>query len=157
MIHYALRCAAGHGFDGWFPGSAAFDRQASAGLLCCPVCASAEVSRAIMSPSLGRGAPAPAAADPAPAPRPDAPAKAATEAPSPLPDQVRAALQRLRADVEQRCDYVGPHFAEAARSMHAGHTPPRPIYGEATPEQAEELAEDGIAVAQIPWVPRADG
>ncbi len=74
-----------------------------------------------------------------------------------MPDQVRAVLQRIRAEVEKNCDYVGPRFAEAAREIATGAEPPRPIYGEATPEQEAELAEDGIEVSRIPWVPRANG
>lgn len=73
-----------------------------------------------------------------------------------LPDRVRAALQRLRADVERNCDYVGNGFAEEARRIHNGEAKVRGIYGESTPEQAEALAEDGIEVARIPWLPRAD-
>ncbi len=66
-------------------------------------------------------------------------------------------LQRMRAEVEKRCDYVGPGFAEEARRIHNGESEARGIYGEATPEEAERLADDGIEVASIPWVPRADG
>ena len=162
MIHYALRCADGHAFDGWFRGSNAFDHQAQSGLLACPVCASPKVSRGIMAPRLSKGAAAPAAEpaeSAAPSPAGDAlPApKPAVPVLPPMPDQVRAVLQRIRAEVEQRCDYVGPRFAETARAIHTGQIEPRPIYGEASPEQAEALAEDGIEVASIPWVPRADG
>ena len=74
-----------------------------------------------------------------------------------MPDQVRAMLQRLRSEVEKNCEHVGARFAEEARSIHRGETPARGIYGESTPEQAEALAEEGIEVARIPWVPRADG
>jgi hypothetical protein len=70
---------------------------------------------------------------------------------------VRAVLQRIRAEVEKSCDYVGPRFADAARDIASGAVPPRPIYGEATPEQEAELADEGIEVARIPWVPRAAG
>jgi hypothetical protein len=66
-------------------------------------------------------------------------------------------LQRIRAEVEKNCDYVGPDFADEARKMHHGETEPRSIYGEATEEEAEGLAEEGIDVGRIPWVPRADG
>ncbi len=156
MIHYDLRCGGGHSFDGWFRDSAAFDQQAKAGMLDCPICASPDVSRAIMAPRVGRGAEAPPAlaapvkaVQPAPAPNPDSP--------PPMPDRMRAALQRLRAEIEQKCHYVGPNFAQAARAIHNGDAAPRPIYGETTPDQAEALAEDGIEVASIPWVPRADG
>ncbi len=165
MIHYDLRCDAGHAFDGWFRSSDAFDQQAASGLLDCPVCGSPGVSRAMMAPRLSRGASAPAASGPSTPAAPTAPAVAAPVqaaavgkgAPPPMPDQVRAVLQRIRAEVEQTCDYVGQHFAQTARAMHAGDTPPRPIYGETTPDQAEALAEDGIEVSRIPWVPRADG
>jgi hypothetical protein len=68
-----------------------------------------------------------------------------------------AALQRMRAEVEKNCDYVGPDFADQARAMHRGEVAPRGIYGETSDEQAESLAEEGINVAKIPWVPRADG
>ncbi len=160
MIHYDLRCSDGHSFDGWFRSSAAFDQQAKSGLLDCPVCASPKISRAIMAPRLGKGVAGPAvnaAGSPAAPPAEVDASKPPVPAPPPMPDQVRAVLQRIRAEVEQRCDYVGPRFADTARAIHTGKTPPRPIYGEATPEQAEALAEDGIEVASIPWVPRADG
>jgi hypothetical protein len=160
MIHYSLRCATGHEFEGWFKSSSAFDQQAGAGLVDCPVCASTEVTRALMAPRIGRALAAPApvetpsvAAEPA---QTESTAMAVGGAPA-MPDQVRAVLQRIRAEVEQKCDYVGPKFADVARAMHEGQTPPRPIYGETTPDQAEALAEDGIDVARIPWVPRADG
>jgi hypothetical protein len=65
-------------------------------------------------------------------------------------------LQRLRAEVEQKCTYVGGKFAEEARRIHDGEAPAKPIYGEATKAEAEALEEDGITVARIPWVPRAD-
>ena len=159
MIHYALLCAAGHEFDGWFPGSVAFDRQAEGGLLACPVCAGRQVSRAMMAPRVSSGARPMQAAAAAPAANAVAApvASLAVGGPPPMPDQMRAALQRIRAEVESKCDYVGPHFAQAARAMHDGTETPRPIYGETTPEQADALAEDGIEVARIPWVPRADG
>jgi hypothetical protein len=74
-----------------------------------------------------------------------------------MPDHVRAMLQRLRAEVEKTCDYVGREFAEEARRIHRGESSRRGIYGEATPAEAEALADEGIDVARIPWVPRADG
>jgi hypothetical protein len=175
MIHYALRCGGGHEFDGWFKDSASFDAQAQSGLLDCPICADTAVQRAMMAPRLRTGSPAAAPAEPAPpTPQSNAAAtQAVTASPEPtptkaialppkennqvMPDQVRAMLQRVRAEIEKNCEYVGPRFATAARRIHDGADPPRPIYGEATPDEAEMLAEDGIDVARIPWVPRADG
>lgn len=162
MIHYQLRCGAGHGFDGWFRDSATFDEQAKRGLLACPECGDAAVVRALMSPALPRkgrakrtegpemdrtGAQVPPP-PPVPGPVPD---KAAV-----MPDTVRAVLQRLRAEVEKTCDHVGTDFAEEARRIHAGDSERRGIYGETTPEQADALADEGIEVSRLPWVPLAD-
>lgn len=160
MIHYALRCGGGHAFDGWFNGSAGFEAQAAQGLLTCPVCGGADVQRALMSPSLNKGglrrggdiAATAEAAAPAPVVT-DVASRATT---LPLPDHVRAMLQRIRTEVEKSCDYVGPEFANVARRIHVGEEPPRPIYGEATQEEAAALEEDGIETARVPWVPRAD-
>jgi hypothetical protein len=160
MIHYQLRCKADHAFDGWFRNSAAFDDQSARGLLTCPACGETQVSRALMAPAVGRGRKAPAqvaeSAQTAPSTPAEVPAPAAPSVGGALPDQVRAALQRLRAEVEKRCENVGDRFAAEARLIHSGDAPARGIYGEATPEQAERLADDGIAVAQIPWIPRSD-
>jgi hypothetical protein len=174
MIHYDLRCGEGHTFDSWFRSSAAFDQQAAAGLLDCPFCASTDVTRAIMAPRLNLGVSAPpeekgASVDsPVDAKSVSAPAggaravvpapgqELAASVPPSMPDQVRAVLQRLRTEVEQRCEYVGGRFADEARAMHHGEQPRRSIYGETSPDDAEALAEEGIEVARIPWVPRAD-
>lgn len=156
MIHYQLRCTAGHEFDGWFKDSAGFERQAARRLLECPACGETSVSRALMAPALGR----PRAAETAPVPAPPAPAApegAMAMSGRRLPAEVRAGLQRLRAEVEKNCDYVGSAFAEEARRVHNGETTrSRNIYGEATAEEADSLAEDGIGVSRIPWVPLAD-
>ncbi len=157
MIHYQLRCQSEHGFDGWFRDSAAFDAQAQGGLLSCPVCGDAKVTRALMAPAVGkkRELPAQVEVPAAPVPAPASPAQPV--AGGTLPDGLRAMLQRMRAEVEKRCEYVGGGFAEEARRIHNGESAVRGIYGEASADEAERLAEDGIEVAKIPWVPRADG
>jgi len=165
MIHYQLRCSQEHGFDGWFKNSAAFEQQAKLGLIECPECGGTEVERALMAPAVARRVsvpapvetPQPAAAAPPPA---EAPAGVPAEvkmAGGRMPAQVVAVLQRIRAEVEKTCDYVGPDFADEARKIHHGETEPRSIYGEASEEEAESLADEGIEVGRIPWVPRADG
>lgn len=153
MIHYQLRCNDDHEFDGWFKDSASFEAQASRGLLECPHCGSASVERALMTPAVPRKGRAKVEALPVPA-TPQAPIAVAGDQ---VPDRLRAMLQRLRAEVEKNCDYVGEDFASEARRIHNGEVDPRGIYGETTAEEAEALAEDGIDIARIPWVPRADG
>jgi hypothetical protein len=156
MIHYQLRCAAAHEFDGWYKDSAAFERLSKAGLVECPHCGGTEVGRALMAPAIAKGRAEP----PPPALKPEAPPTAepgTRMAAGPMPAQLFAMLQRMRAEIERNCDYVGPDFAEEARKMHRGESEARGIYGEATESEAEALAEEGVDVARIPWVPRADG
>jgi hypothetical protein len=162
MIHYQLRCENGHAFDGWFRDSAAFETQAAAGFVECPTCASTKVERALMAPAIPKkGRPARAARPEAPPepPKPETPP--APPAPLPavaarMPAELRAALAKLRAEVEKNCDYVGPDFAEEARKIHRGDAEPRGIYGETSPEEAEALREEGVEFASVPWVPPTD-
>ena len=161
MIHYQLRCDKGHEFDGWFRDSAAFDAQAGRGLIACPACGAANVTRAMMAPAVAKRAPEPAQTAVSSPPEPSVPAPVppmnSGSVAGPMPDQVRAALQRLRAEIEARCDHVGERFTEEALRIHRGDAEPRAIYGDATQEQAEQLAEEGVSFARIPWVPRAEG
>ena len=154
MIHYQLRCEQAHEFDGWYRDSDAFGKLAAAGMVECPVCGSDKVARALMAPAIAKARPArteePVAAQPQPLPQQQAAA-------GPIPAQMVALLQKMRAEVEKNCDYVGPGFAEEARRMHKGETEFRGIYGEASDTDAEELREEGIDIARLPWVPRADG
>ena len=65
-------------------------------------------------------------------------------------------MRKLRQTVESNCDYVGPRFPEEARAIHYGERDKRGIYGEASEEEAQSLAEEGIEVSRIPWLPRQD-
>ena len=62
----------------------------------------------------------------------------------------------VRRHVETTSVYVGPKLAEEARSQNRGESEERSIYGEATPEEAEELADEGIELQIVPWVPMED-
>ena len=135
MILFALRCAADHEFEGWFRDGATFDRQSAGGKIVCPHCGDKSVSKAPMAPRVARSRPSEAV---------------------PTPAQVRQALLELRRQVETNCDYVGERFAEEARRIHYGDSDPRGIYGEASADDARDLAEEGIEVNHIPWLPRTD-
>lgn len=156
MIVYRLRCDAGHEFDGWFRSSDAFDAQAKAGQVECAACGSNAVSKAIMAPNVSKGVsrsePAPPPVPTAEAAAPDAKMMAAMPREAVLMHMLRA----LRRQVEANCDYVGEGFADEARKIHDGEADARGIYGEATPEQIEALADDGIEIGQLPWVPLGD-
>jgi hypothetical protein len=164
MIRFSLRCDNAHEFESWFKDSAAYERMSAAGLVDCPACGDTRVSKALMAPAIRktRGVKGRAASPPEPVPAPPpAAAEADPQTPrlaaGPMPAQVVALLQRMRQEVEKSCDYLGKDFAKEARRIHEGEAEPRGIYGEATEAEAEALREEGIEVARLPWVPRADG
>lgn len=156
MIRYALACNKGHSFDSWFQDSAAFDKQAKRGLVTCPHCGSAKVEKAIMAPRLSgarkRGTPVDSPQT-APAVSGQAQENQPVAMISPLEQEFRAKLKELREHIVKNADDVGQKFPEEARKMHYGETEHRSIYGVASPEDAKELAEEGIEFHPIPILP----
>jgi hypothetical protein len=155
MIRYALVCEKGHDFESWFQDSAAYDKQVKRKLVTCPHCGSAKVGKAIMAPRLAgarkRGARAePAAAAPAPE---NAQEKAPVAMISPQEQELRGKLKELRDHLTKNADHVGPKFPEEARKMHYGETEHRSIYGEASPDEARRLSEEGIEFHPLPILP----
>ena len=152
MIRYALACEKAHAFESWFQSSAAYDKQVRRGLVTCPVCNSAKIEKTIMAPRVSgakkRGA-APAQQPSAPAPEVPAPVAMV----SPQERELRKKLRELREHLVKNADYVGQKFPEEARKMHYGETEHRSIYGEASPDQAKELHEEGIEFHPLPVLP----
>jgi hypothetical protein len=144
VIRYTLRCEAGHTFESWFNNSAAFDRQAARGLVACPLCGSAKVEKAIMAPALSGGR------EVAP---PAEPEKSPVALVSKEEVEVRKKLKELREHIVQNADYVGEKFPEEARRMHYGEIEHRSIYGEASPDAARSLADEGIEFHPLPRLP----
>jgi hypothetical protein len=157
MIRYSLVCDKGHDFESWFADSAAYDKQAKRKQVACPHCGSAKVDKAIMAPRLAGAkkgqAPveAPPVETPAAAPEPAAPAPVAMI--SPQERELRSKLKELRDHLTKNADNVGKKFPEQARKMHYGETEHRSIYGEASPEDAKALAEEGIEFHPLPILP----
>ncbi len=169
MIRYALSCADDHQFESWFANSAGFDKQKKRGLISCPICGSTKVEKAIMAPRLARAdseeAAAPAPQPPSPVP-PAPPPAASPLPPMPLPPgpsavamtppqerELRKKLKELRDHVTKNASYVGPRFSEEARKMHYGEIEHRSIYGEASPDDAKALHEEGIEFHPLPVLP----
>ena len=157
MILYELNCDRQHSFEAWFKDGATADRQLKCKTVECPSCGSVKVAKALMAPRVGKkGNSREIAAIEAPAaPSVPVPAAAANKA-AMIPAELRQALIEVRKQIEDNCDYVGDKFAEEARKIHEGESEARGIYGEATEAEHEELIEDGIEVARVPWVPRGD-
>ena len=140
MIRYALQCEHDHGFEAWFGSSSDYDEQAARGLVECPICGSASVSKQIM---------APAVAGTKRASSPEAMAKMRT--------MMTQAVREVRAHVEANFDYVGDAFAREARDIHEGRSEKREIYGEATPAEVKKLKDDGVPCAPLPGLPPEPG
>ena len=155
MIRYSLVCQKGHGFESWFPSSAAYEKQEKRKLIECPSCGSTKVERAIMAPNIARkekGAPIEA---PVEAPLSPAPVEAPTPVAmiSPQEREFRKKLKELRDHLTANADNVGKKFPEEARKMHYGETEHRSIYGEASPQDAKALHEEGIDFHPLPVLP----
>jgi hypothetical protein len=169
MIHYNLRCGRGHTFESWFQSSSAYESQEKRKLITCPVCGSDKVERAIMAPQVvskkgrERRVPEPAASSTEVA-TPQVTAGqvragqvTASGAATPLmmaqERELRAKLRELRDHIVKNADNVGERFPNEARKMHYGDIEHRPIYGEASPDEARSLIEEGIEVSPLPVLP----
>ena len=139
MILYRLKCSDDHEFEAWFRDSDSYGEQIEAGAVSCPTCGDSDVTKAPMAPNLAtRSSRATQAEDRA----------------SEVAREMRQAVEGLRREVEENCDYVGEGFAEEARRIHHGESEERGIYGEATNEESSELDDEGIEHHRIPWAPR---
>ena len=134
MIIFDLKCAPqGHVFEAWFGSSEDYEAQRARGLVSCPLCGSGEIDKAPMAPAVGvkgnRGDGLP-------------------------PAQMKALLGAM-ADAQKKMletsEHVGPRFADEARAIHLGEAEARAIHGQATPQQADELREEGVPVAPLPF------
>ena len=183
MILFDLRCSQGHEFEAWFRDSNGYERLREAGEIRCAVCGDDKVEKALMAPNVRTRKAitppvAPARDDSGSNEQKDAPVRDApetgassgaplpttlSEAPNhpsgPFPEKMVEAMKMLRQAqtfIEKNFDHVGRGFADEARKMHYGEAEKRSIYGEATKEEAETLAEEGIEVNQMPWLPSRD-
>ncbi|MEC8109489.1 MAG: DUF1178 family protein [Pseudomonadota bacterium] len=176
MIKYQLICDQSHEFEGWFQSSVAYDEQAASGLLCCPICDSDQVKRALMAPNIASAKRRKTAADQSPASETNESARAgpatpdwheasaghaATPGRAPVlqAEQVQAygaalaELRQLRQKLIKNCRDVGDNFAEEARKIHYGEVEAEGIYGQTTEEEREALKDEGIEIFDMPWAP----
>lgn len=151
MIVFDLACTdGGHVFEGWFGSTDDYESQKNRGLLTCPMCGAADVEKAVMAPRVGTKGNQ----------RQDSSPAAAVALSQDEPGRLRQIMQTL-ADAQTRAlegsEYVGSHFADEARSIHLGESDHRSIHGQATPEEAKSLIDDGIGVTPLPFPVRPPG
>lgn len=154
MIRYALHCDRDHQFESWFQSSSACDSQVKRKLVTCPICGSAKVDKAIMAPRIvGKKGRATAPPEPATTIAPEATPSGPTSLMMAQERELRAKLKELRDHIVKNADNVGERFANEARAMHYGDKEHRPIYGEASPDEAKSLIDEGIEVSPLPTLP----
>ena len=154
MIAFDLVCTPeDHRFEGWFASSAEYERQSATELLCCPLCGTASVTKAVMAPNIARkGNQALAATRPQTSDQEPEQSVAISNQPE-MPAQIEKAiaeLGKLQSRMLENSDWVGPKFAEEARAIHYGETPARIIHGSASTGEAQALFDEGITVAPLP-------
>jgi hypothetical protein len=170
-----LQCAQHHVFEGWFGSEDDYQSQLARGLLNCPMCGDASVTKKLSAPRLnlsttrgdrdaasstsqtssantnhdtGTSAPMSAATEASTNAAPALPSL--QEVANLEPAQLQAALLKMVRHVVANTEDVGSSFPEEARKMHYGETEARNIRGHATPEETEELIDEGIAVMPLP-------
>lgn len=163
MIVFDLECrTGGHRFEGWFSSSDDYARQQERGLVSCPTCGSADVGKAVMAPAVARKSnqmpqiaprePQAHQANPRPVPMSGADMPAPVASAPVLPPEAVAmfkALAVMQAEALKSSKWVGDNFAEDARAMHYGEKEVAPIHGQTTPEEAQELVDEGIEIAPL--------
>ena len=135
MIVFDLRCGAGHVFEAWFGKSEDYEDQRGRGLVICPLCGDTQVGKAVMAPAVA------AKGNQAPAGAPD---------PQAVKRMLAGMAEAQRKALEQS-SWVGERFADEARAIHLGEADARAIHGKATRAEAEQLADEGIKVAPLPF------
>ena len=142
MIKYDLKCRYEHVFEGWFPSSEGFEKQAKDGLISCPVCGDIQVNRALMAPAIKKISNKELS-------NKDVPVKV-KEA------ELYAKLRTLRTQIEKNTEDVGDRFADEARSIYLGKSEERAIRGKTSDEEAADLEEEGVPFVKVPWVDKSD-
>jgi len=170
MIKYSLGCDNSHEFEGWFATSEEYDRLRSGGHLDCPQCGSSKIEKLLMAPSVrtsrkkqdiviseaepGEGG----VAQPGlqlgsvPAKVPGASAAMPTLPPE-IHKEIVSQLKEIKKQVMASAEDVGERFGSEARKIHYGEAKKRGIYGQASPEEAADLLEEGIDIIPLPVLP----
>lgn len=138
-----------HRFEAWFASSDSFAEQQARGLINCPVCGDGDIKKAVMAPRVGAKSNRQIVAE--------VPAKPSSSN-EPSPELVRKLLADIaakQAEMLPQSRWVGRDFADAARAMHEGRADEDLIHGQASPEEAQSLHDDGIAAMPllVPIVP----
>jgi hypothetical protein len=137
MIKYNLVCKCGETFESWFSNSKEFDSLCKKKLIKCISCESSSIKKTVMAPNLSSKS-------------------NKLSGKSNLEKNIKKQLLDIRKYVEKNCKNVGENFTQEARNIHYDKKKTSGIYGKASPEETDELIEEGIEVATIPWIDKSE-
>ena len=138
MIKYNLKCNNDHEFESWFSNSKEFEKLNKKDLLECIFCSSKKINKSIMAPTILNSKEK----------------NNQTEMINKDLKDEKNKLLNLRKFIETNFDYVGKDFGKKVREVYYDKKNKKAIYGTTTPEEREELADEGIDLLSIPWVNR---
>ena len=130
-----LQCSQAHTFEGWFASEDDFRSQLESGLVECPLCGDAGIVKLLSAPRLNLGA---------------AREEPKQQVMSTGDASLQTAWLKMVRHVLANTEDVGERFPEEARRIHYGETDERAIRGQASREETESLAEEGITVMPLP-------
>ena len=142
MILFDLQCDKSHKFECWFASSANYEEQLKNKMIICPYCNSTKIQKSLMAPNIN--------------------IKSTTKNSKKKNKQkldhnnLENQIRKFKKYIEKNTDNVGKNFAEEARKIYYGETQSRPIRGESSEKEAQELAEEGIPFSQLPWHTKED-
>ena len=142
MILFDLKCDKNHKFEAWFASSSNYEEQLKNKMIVCPYCNSTNIEKALMAPSINTKSISKNIIK-------NSKSKSSKK-------NLENQIKRFRKYIEKNTDNVGKNFAEEARKIYYGETKSRPIRGESTENEAQELAEEGIPFSQLPWHSKED-
>ncbi len=146
MIRFSLVCDNGHDFESWFASNESYDFQIEHALVACPHCNATKISKAIMAPSVARGER-----------KKSAQAKQNVALIGPGDAELRKMARALHEKIVDATVDVGAEFPSEARKIHDGDAPERAIRGQASPEEAHALLEEGVSILPMPILPDERG
>lgn len=140
MISFNLICAHDHEFEGWFQNSSDFETQRKKHLIECPICGDTQIEKSLMAPTVGA----------------KGEVRSQRIEKAEQAKKLRKMLGEVRDYVETNFDDVGDEFPDEARKIYYGESEDRAIYGNASEEEANDLADEGVSVGRLPWPRRTD-
>ncbi len=154
MIKYQLKCKSGFClnekvFDGWFQSIEAYEKQKLQKLINCPICGSDKVEKSLTAPSLKINKNKISVDMDKQQKNPQNNSNFLANENS---EYISTLLRTLKKEIQKNSTYVGNEFVSKVRSMKEGKLKEKPIHGQGTNKEIQELRDEGIDVVNIPWI-----